>query len=238
MTSELHEAIEQLYRVFAKYPADPNMDGSPMYHDLSQWNQALLAKPLHKLSIEEDLLGYYFKAMITWGGVADFKHFLPRIFELLTTLPTGIDENVALGKLTYGKYETWPASEQAAIHQFLLAFWQMLLSEASDWIDTFSADYFPAIANVYPDFNQLLQLWTAAENQEAAQRLAWFVCRHTKQLLKKRVFPRATKSELLGRLFLEWLHTPAAVAKLKRAVPDESAPYLNFELDPIIKELE
>ena len=237
MNPELREAIEQLYKVFNKYPANPNMDGSPMYHDLAQWNLALMAKPLRALDIEEDLRVYYFKAITTWGSVNDFKHFLPRIFELLTTLPLGIEEWVALSKLHYAHYETWPAPEQAAIHRFLLAFWQMLLNEESDRIDALFSDYFPSIANVFPDFKKLLELWAAAESQEAAQRLATFVCDKEKWLLKKQMLPGFYDSEPLGKLFFEWLHTPTALAKLKQAVSWEAHPYLDLELIPILQQL-
>ena len=238
MRPELHEAIEQLYKVFGKYPASSNMDGSLMYHDLAQWNRALLSKLPHQLSLEEDLRVYYFKAISTWGGVADFKHFLPRIFEQLTTLPMGIEEWVALDKLKYSHYEAWPVLEQAAIHRFLIAFWQMLICEASDIIDAFFDSYFPAIANVYPNFNHLLELWATDDSQESAQRLAAFICQKEKWVLKKRVLPGFRDSEPLGKLFLEWLHSPVALAKLKRAVPLESYPYLDLELAPIIKQLE
>jgi hypothetical protein len=236
MNPELHDAIEHLYKVFNKYPANPNMDGSPMYHDLVQWNRALMAKPLRELSMHEDLNIYYAKAMTTWGDVNDFKHFLPRIFELLTILPTGIMEEVALNKLHYGHYETWPAAEQAAVHRFLLAFWQVLLNEESEWIDALFNQYFPAIAGVFPDSNRLLELWAAADSQEAAQRLAVFVCDNEKQILKKRVLP--SFSELLGKQFFEWLHSASALSKLKKAKPSEDDPYLDLQLAPIIQQLE
>lgn len=238
MNPELHNAIEQLYKAFNKYPANPNMDGSPLYHDLAQWNQALMAKPLRELSIEEDLVVYYFKAMTTWGDVIDFKHFMPRIFELLTTIPLGIEEWVALNKLHYGHYETWPAVEQAAIHQFLLAFWQVLLNEESEWIDALFYNYFPAIASVFPDFSQLLEIWAAADSQEAAQRLAVFVCDNEKQLLKKRVLPGFYDSAPLGELFFEWLHSAPALSKLKKAKPSQDDPYLDLQLAAIIQQLE
>lgn len=241
MNLELREAIEHLYKVFNKYPANPNMDGSPMYHDLAQWNRALLAKPLRELSIDkgdEDLVVYYFKAMTTWGNVNDFKHFLPRIFELLTTIPRGIEEWVALNKLHYGHYETWPAVEQAAVHRFLLAFWQMLLNEESEWIDALFFNYFPSIASVFPDFNILLELWAAADSQEAAQRLAVFVCEKEKWILKKRVLPGFHDSAPLGEQFFDWLHSAPALAKLKKAKPSEDDPYLDLQLAPIIQQLE
>jgi hypothetical protein len=238
MSFELHEAIEQLYKVFNKYPANSNMGGSPLYYDLAQWNRALLAKQLRQLSLEKDLNVYYFKAMTTWGGVEDFKHFLPRILEQLTTLPSGVEEWVALSKLNYGHYEAWPAREQDAVHQFLLAFWQMLLCKELDLIDAFFDNYFPAIANVYPDFNHLLELWAAADSQAAAQRLASFVCQKEKWVLKKRVLPGFHDSEPLGKLFFEWLHSPAAVAKLKQAVTWEAHPYLDLEVMSILSQLE
>lgn len=238
MILKLHEATEQLYKIFAKYPANPNMDGSPMYHDLAQWNRALLTKPLRQLSLREDLRVYYFKAMTTWGGVADFKHFLPRIFEQLTTLPMGIEAWVALDKLNYGKYQMWPIAEKVAVQQFLLAFWQMLLQEKSDLIDAFFDNYFPAIANVYPDFNQLLQLWSATSAQEAAQRLASFVCRNDEEIMRKRVLPGFYESATLGKLFFEYLGSNSTLTKLKQAQPWEAHPYLDLELIPIIKQLE
>ena len=237
MTPELAEAIEQLYRVFARYPANPAMDGSPMYHDLAQWNRALIAKPLRELSAE-DLRIYHFKALTTWGSVADFKHFLPRIFELLTTLPDDFEEWVALDKLNHGAYESWSAPEIAAVRQFLLAFWRWLLCGEFERINAFFENYFPAIAHVYPDFDKLLQLWADADCQLASQRLADFVCRNTKQLLKKRIFPGSDKSELLGKQFFAWLHSPAALRMLQAAKATPENPYLNLELEPVIKQLE
>ena len=235
--AKLHKAITRLYKVFAKYPVNPRMNGSPLYHELAQWNRALTTKPLKELS-EEDLSVYYFKALTTWGNVNDFKHFLPRILELLTELPTILEEWVALDKLNYGHYDDWPADEQAAIHQFLLAFWQTLLCEESTHIDALFEGYFPAIANVYPDFNRLLQLWSATDRQPAAQRLASFICRYAKQVLQKRVLPGFRDSIARGELFFEWLQSDSAVALMKKAVSSEAEPYLDLELAPIISKLE
>ena len=85
----LHESIEQLYAALEKYPLNCKMNGSPLYHDLARWNQVLSAKSLRNLSVD-DLRIYYFKAMTTWGDINDFKHFLPRIFELLSELPVDL----------------------------------------------------------------------------------------------------------------------------------------------------
>ncbi len=237
----LREATEQLYRAFAKYPSNPNMDISPLFQDqLALWNQLIASKPLRELSIE-DLENYSFKAMTTWGDVRDFKHFLPRIFELLAELPNdmhGLDEWVTLNKLNYGDYKSWPKNEQEVVHRFLIAFWQKLLLEPSDAINAYFDNCFPAIANVYPDFNQMLQFWTAADNQHASRRLASFVCRNEKKVLKKQVLPGYEVMPHQGKLFLMWLRSPAVLDKLKQTAPSESYPHINVELISVIKQLE
>ncbi|MBD2766664.1 hypothetical protein IC235_02010 [Hymenobacter sp. BT664] len=237
--AELSESIEQLYQMFAKYPLDPAMDGSPVYQKLmlDRWNQTLAAKPLRELSVE-DLTTYHFKAMTTWGGVNDFKHFLPRLFELLSELPMDFDEWVTLDKLNYGNYKNWPDNEKTVIHRFLLAFWKKLLTEESADIDAGFAGYFSAIANVYSDFGQLLQIWLAADKQCSSYRLAAFVSGAQKKVLEKQVLPGYEDMPQQGKLFREWLRSPAVLNKLKQTVPSAAAPYIDWELIPVIRQLE
>ena len=72
---------------------------------------------------EDDLSRYAFKAMTTWGDTDDFKHYLPSIFELLSTTDFIVDTFVVLGKLEYGKWQEWTDIEKNAITQFLWAWW-------------------------------------------------------------------------------------------------------------------
>lgn len=74
--------------------------------------------------IDGDALGHYtFKAMTTWGTKDDFKHFLPRIYELLVHGSLGTDTFVALKKILYAGLEAWPAKEQQAVSDFMYAWW-------------------------------------------------------------------------------------------------------------------
>ncbi|MGH9628063.1 MAG: hypothetical protein ACRD7E_06950 [Bryobacteraceae bacterium] len=63
--------------------------------------------------------------MTTMGGVDDFLYFLPRILELLPDddFVAYIDREVVFDKLRYGKWETWPADEQAAMRDYLRWAW-------------------------------------------------------------------------------------------------------------------
>ena len=144
---------------------------------------------------------------------------------------------MALSKLDYGSYKSWPDNEKSAVFKFLSAFWRKLLTEESDVIDAYFEGYFLALANIYPDFNQMLQIWLVTENQFADRRLANFVCKNHKKLLKKRL---AGHEEMVhqGELFFEWLRSPVVLKKLKQALPSESYPYLDLELITVVQQFE
>lgn len=74
--------------------------------------------------------------MTTWGSVADFKHFLPRMLELLVTEvePAGFSATMRFerwllfSKIAYGKWHEWPANEIDAIKAFILTWGRQLIS--------------------------------------------------------------------------------------------------------------
>ena len=122
MTTELQTAIEELYKTFSKYPFNSTIDGCPCCVSDSD-KSTLHSKPLRELE-DEDISRYAFKAMTTWGNVNDFKYYLPRIFELSASRKLIVDHFVVLGKLHYGKWQEWKASEQETIAKFLIAWWK------------------------------------------------------------------------------------------------------------------
>jgi hypothetical protein len=99
----LIESVERLYKVFSRYPLHKHVEGCPCcVHETDK--RALEAKPLRQLT-SSDLGRYAFKAMTTWGDKDDFRHFLPRIFELLVSEKgMGWDEEVILGKLALAEW--------------------------------------------------------------------------------------------------------------------------------------
>ncbi len=79
-TSELRTVIESLYEIFVTYPLRADTSACACCHSAYD-EQRLHTKPFRKLNAD-DLRQYAGDALFVWGEVDDFKHFLPRIFEL------------------------------------------------------------------------------------------------------------------------------------------------------------
>jgi hypothetical protein len=122
----LQAAVDNLYLSFEAYPLHPDTGACSCCHNPIE-EQRLHQKPLRKLTAK-DLEKYAFGALLTWGDVEDFKHFLPRIFELaILHHDTFIDPQVICAKLRYGDWRSWPLAEQQSIESFLQVLWNFLL---------------------------------------------------------------------------------------------------------------
>ncbi len=121
-------ATDQLYSAFGSYPLKPRLAACSCGCVPPQAEAALHLHPLAQMGWPE-FETYLFKAMTTIGDVDDFKHFLPRLFELYLLqpelAPCGVD--VLFDKLVYAGWPTWPASEAAAVRRFV-ACWQSTLA--------------------------------------------------------------------------------------------------------------
>ncbi|MFC3161088.1 hypothetical protein SAMN05443633_101164 [Chryseobacterium arachidis] len=150
---KLERAIENLYSVFSKYELNSKIIGCPCCVSDSDKDK-IHSKELRDLQ-EEDLTRYALKAMTTFGNVNDFKHFLPRILELLVDDHLGVSIVVIFGKLDYGHWKTWEPDEQEAIEIFLFEWWEYYLKKMT----YFDNDLFYGIYKLTKDIDQLLQLW-------------------------------------------------------------------------------
>jgi hypothetical protein len=127
----LETAIEALYQTFAIYPLRPVIDGCP--HCVSREDSDQLhVRPLRELA-PDDVRYYAFKAMTTFGDAADFKHFLPRLLELIArelrgSETLGLNEEVVGEKIALAQYSTWPRAERAAVEGFFMATWRVTLA--------------------------------------------------------------------------------------------------------------
>jgi hypothetical protein len=167
-------AVARLYETFARYPLRAPVKGCA--HCVSREYEALLeALPLRGLRAEHLHL-FAFKALTTWGDEDDFRHFLPRIFELAAPDQLGVSLETVLGKLRYGDWRTWPAEEQRTVDAYLTSLWRQTLDD--DGRGPHSAqDVLVAIAAADDRIQSFLDEWvTCAERSEAAAaHLAEFV---------------------------------------------------------------
>lgn len=176
ISSELRAAIENLYRVFANYPLRPDTGPCPCCHSAYD-EERLHQKSLRKLG-KEDLEKYAFDALYVWGVVDDFKHFLPRIFEL--EAESGDDflhPQVALGKLTSAEWRYWPRSEQRSIEEFLAMAWSSLIRiEPLDCVAGRKIDdWLCGIALADSNIEPYLDTWLAANEKITNLSLAAFI---------------------------------------------------------------
>ena len=182
-TPELTEAIAGLYRVFEKYPLRSDTDACDCRgcgHD----EERLHRKPLAELT-REDLETYAMDALYTWGTGDDFKHFIPRIFELLVgnsrrcrefALPSSV-----LAKLSYSSWcstnwRSWPEDEQQAIENFLSTCWVAALeSDLEDLPFDGAYGWLQAIATVETDLSSYLDRWLRADSVNSNRNLALMI---------------------------------------------------------------
>lgn len=149
----LELSVEDLYEVFSIYPPVEKMNGCPCC--VSETDiEKLHIRPLRELE-ENDLSKYMFKALTTWGNIQDFKHFLPRLFEVCAKGGFKGDMGLLLRKLEYGNFATWPENEKAAVETFIWQWWQHHIATQS----YFDLETFTDIYKISGDLDRMLECW-------------------------------------------------------------------------------
>jgi hypothetical protein len=223
MNRELADAVENLYRTFDRY--NPGKDFESCSHCVSEAEEAeLKRKALRELTCD-DVSRYAFKAMSTWGTVDDFKHFLPRIFELIATREDfPIDIQVAIGKLSEGKWLGWSRNEVTSIEQFLFAWWRGALSQPFlEGTRVLANDVLSRLARVVEDLDPYLCYWDSRNDIEAGLHLASFVDWNFESLYKKGRINGAFWDKLITSCqVLEWLARSKRRSHLEQLFLDNS----------------
>ncbi|WP_298324575.1 hypothetical protein [Asticcacaulis sp.] len=116
------KAIDDAYEVFASYRRPGGLAVSP-----AENAEALLADltsaPLRDLTPQK-LDNFAGSALYTVGSQLDYKHFLPRILELMVSAQgSGFDASLTARKLDYAHFKSWPADEIATVRQVFRAAW-------------------------------------------------------------------------------------------------------------------
>lgn len=119
------KATENLYDVFRKYYVQGNLRGRSCDCCVSDEDiRQALTTPMRKLS-EYGLQTFMTEAITTFGYIEDYKHFLPRILELMQTANNDfLEDFFTFEKLNYAEWETWNQEEQEVIEVYFAALWE------------------------------------------------------------------------------------------------------------------
>lgn len=198
MKSEFEIATENLYKTFSKYPFKSTIEGCPCCVSDSD-KLTLHSKQLRELE-DDDLSRYAFKAMTTWGDLNDYKHYLPRIFELSAKRKLMVDTSVTLGKLDYAQWEEWDKEEQESVTDFLTAWWKY---------DINNATYFDTVVLIellkyLKDLNSMLKSWNVNIYTQGFKNYVELIEFYYYEIAGKNISFKILTSEEL-KIFKNWI---------------------------------
>jgi hypothetical protein len=176
---ELELSIQKLYSVFSRYPLKEIKYCS---HCITkEENDELMHNNLNQIPTEK-INRYIFKAITTWGDINDFKHFIPRIFELFAF--DGKDffhYDTIFDKLKYCGWENWQDNERKAIQEFSLSIWKYN-------IDSYPPLVSPEIliwifVEHVKNLEVYLEYWKNSNSIYSIYNLASFICEDFEYLI-------------------------------------------------------
>ena len=218
---KLDQAIEGLYTAFEGYRLPKHTNPCPCCHSAED-ELILQAQPLRELD-PDHLWKYSMDALLVWGDEAVFKHFLPRIFELLATLPDPslqlIDQEIMFRKFRHGNWRAWPDEEQAAVEGYLHSVWHEVLgdppaeerySDLESWICS--------IGQCEDYLSSYLHEWIEDERQSASLALSCLLLTSA----VARTSRNGRNAFWSGRddqyaQLQKWVKSPAVIEKLRNA---------------------
>jgi hypothetical protein len=183
MDADLQAAIENAYRVFAAYELDDGIDVCRCNSCVGPEQERLLATtPVRALS--RDLLSEYTHSAHSWNDrVADeFRHFLPRYFELIAVREDPCQFGTCLDRLANAAYRPdWPRAEADAIDGFFAALFRVRIAAPARYVDfggiasladNDAEDLLGTAASAGVDLAPMLDIWNATQTRDADLRLA------------------------------------------------------------------
>ena len=165
MATDLAPAIAGLYEVFARYSMKPRIAGCPCCMDDAE-ESLLHAAPLRALPATTlDPIGG--SLLLTVGDVDDFRHLLPRWFELIATGELELDEEISINKLGHAEWASWDPRERAAVDRYLQALVLGVIAETPARLDS----VITGIALAVPDVTPYLDLVHAAPGESGVRAI-------------------------------------------------------------------
>lgn len=202
------DAVGHLYSVFSEYPLRPDTGACSCCHEPEE-ELKLHSKPLRELT-EDDLERYGYSALLTWGSVDDYKHFLPRLFEIASKT-NGIDwiyKPIIFAKLQHAEWWNWPENERNAVENYIHALWRWFLVDINCNLDP--NDLLCGIAHALEDMTPFLIEWRNSD-LVGLHKLAKFVIDQAGTIVKKMHLSDGfwSSRRVQMRQIIDWLLEPA-----------------------------
>jgi hypothetical protein len=171
--SDLDRALEALYAAFSRYPLPAKTEVCD--HCVSDEQvRATRAAPLRMLTATA-LGPYAGHALYTWGDVEEFKHYLPRLLELLILeeLDGFFHAESLMGRVGVS-WGGWRQPEQEAVIGTVGAWWRHTLNHYPQDVDVMM------MIEIIADDLELglapyLAEWESNTTEAAARHMAWLV---------------------------------------------------------------
>jgi hypothetical protein len=206
----MYEEIREVYDAFATYPKPQVLEACD--HCWSETHkQDLLSCRLEELTPEQ-LRKYAFDAFFTIGDVADFKYFLPRIFEITVSDDAWyVDPEVVLAKLQLAEWSNWPQNERVAVESLLNKKFATLIkdpdAEGPD-IDKWICALGRCVADISPYLELLLK-------EASEEKLLSFMEWNQTALTEGKLANAFWDSSANERRLLDWIKSQPVKASLK-----------------------
>ncbi|MEU6424426.1 hypothetical protein ABZ860_00910 [Microbispora sp. NPDC046973] len=220
---DLDRALGALYGAFSRYPLPAKTDACE--HCVSAERvRAARAAPLRMLSASA-LEPYAWNGLYTWGDVEEFKHYLPRLLELLILEELdGVHARSLMLRLGV-RWQNWRRIERDTVVAAVGAWWRHTLNhyprdvDVMTMIETIAAD-------LKLDLAPYLTEWEPNTTEAAARHMAWLMHDFTVAVAQD-----AEWYVLLDR----WIRGTAPAAILERAFFSASSPEVAQELSDALE---
>lgn len=158
METQLLKSTKTLYSTFKTYTVLGDLKSRSC--DCCVTNEEiilLLSKSLNELT--DDDIGHFSRSAITtFGDIEDFKHFLPRILELMQNSNSNILEDfITYEKLNYSEWGTWNEDEINAIDNYFLALWEDVITDQNATFHQIGCAF--NIVSKYSGLKKAIILW-------------------------------------------------------------------------------
>ena len=136
LTPVLKTAIDALYVAFASVPRPKTIEACPCCIE-DQELHTLLTRPRRDITPDE-LSSYASSVLLTVGGEADFRHYVPRIVDILVTVSGWWPNPEVFGaRLADANWLDWPEAQCAAVLRVLDArFDEAIAANDGDALDS------------------------------------------------------------------------------------------------------